>query len=122
MEKTTGKCEWLFPDGYYPTVTKGDVYVSHEAICILNTGDEVAQIEITLFFEDRGKMSGFKATCGAERTNHIRLDKLLSIDNQPVPRGVPYALLVTSTVPVIAQYSRMDTSQSEMALMTLLGY
>ena len=55
---STGKCEWLIPDAFFPVKDNGD-YVSHEAICILNTGDEDATVDFTLYFEDREPMEGF---------------------------------------------------------------
>ena len=115
-----GSKVWFIADGYYPTVSNG-LYPSHEAICVLNSGTKDADIDITLYFEDCDKMEGFKAACKAERTNHIRMDKLISISGQGVPKGVPYAMMVRSDVPIIVQYSRMDTSQAEMALMTTMA-
>ncbi len=56
------------------------------------------------------------------RTHHIRLDRLISEDGREIPRGVPYAVLVESSVPVVVQYSRLDTAQSELALMTTMAY
>lgn len=117
-----GAKHWYVPDAYYPGVTNGKVYVSHEAICVLNAGKKDAHIRITLYFEDRDKMDGFEAVCGAERTNHIRLDKLKDSKGNGVPQGVPYAIIVDSDEDVIVQYSRLDTSQAEMALMTAIAY
>ena len=117
-----GKRVWLIPDGYYPEVSKGDVYVSHEAVCVLNVGDEDANIDITLYFEDREPMTGFKAVCKSKRTNHIRMDKIVSASGEKVPRGVPYAMMVVSDVPIVVQYSRLDTSQAEMGFMGLIAY
>ena len=109
------------PDAFFPVKDNGD-YVSHEAICILNTGDEDATVDFTLYFEDREPMSGFTAVCGARRTNHIRLDKIKNDKGEPIPHEVPYALLVESNTPVVAQHSRMDVSQAEMTLMTTMAY
>ena len=106
-----GKCSWLVPDCYWPEITTPGHYVSHEAICVLNTGDQAADIKITLYFEDREPMCGFTAVCGARRTNHIRMDKIVNADGEQVPMGVPYAALVESNVPVVCQYSRIDTTQ-----------
>ncbi|WP_279060402.1 sensory rhodopsin transducer [Gemmiger formicilis] len=39
-----------------------------------------------------------------------------------MPVDTPYALLVESDVEVVCQYSRLDTAQSEMALMTTIAY
>lgn len=38
-----GKCEWFIPDAFYPEKDNGD-YVSHEAVCVLNTGKTEARI------------------------------------------------------------------------------
>jgi len=112
---------WFIPDGYYPEKSAGDLQ-SHEAVCVLNPGRREANITLTLYFEDREKMGGFKALCGAERTHHIRLDRIQDEKGNGVPRGVAYALMVQSDVEVIVQYSRMDTSQAELALMTTMAF
>lgn len=121
MGSEYGSKVWFIPDGYWPERSNG-FFPSHEAICVLNPSDKDANIEITLFFEDRDRMEGFKAVCKAGRTNHIRMDKLRNGNNQPVPQGVPYAMMVMSDTAIIVQYSRMDTTQAEMALMTTMAY
>lgn len=117
-----GEYIWYVPDCYYPEITTPGHYVSHEAICVLNTGKEDANLDITLYFEDREPMRNFKAICGAERTNHVRLDNLKDGEGNGVPQGVPYAIMVESDVPIIVQYSRLDTTQAEMGLMTTMAY
>jgi hypothetical protein len=121
MSNNYGSKVWFIPDGYYPTFSSGK-FSSHEAICVLNPGNKDAEIEITLFFEDQEKREGFQAVCKAERTHHIRMDKLKNIDGQGVPMGVAYAMMVKSNTEIIVQYSRMDTTQAEMALMTTMAY
>lgn len=116
-----GKTLWAIGDGFMSDTAKGN-YVSHEAVCILNTSDIDAEIKITVYFEDREPMGGFTAVCGARRTNHIRLDKIKNDKGEPIPHEVPYALLVESNTPVVAQHSRMDVSQAEMTLMTTMAY
>ena len=121
MSKAYGKKVWLIPDGFLHSVSLND-QVSHEAVCVLNTSDKDAVISHTLYFEDREPMTGFKAECNAGRTHHIRLDRIVSENGEKIPRDTPYALLVESTEPVVAQYSRLDTSAVEMALMTTIAY
>jgi len=121
MPGENGARVWFIPDGFYPTTSNG-LFPSHEAICVLNPSNKDANIEITLYFEDRDKMEGFKAVCKAERTNHIRMDKIKNEKGEGVPQGVAYAMMVKSDVDIIVQYSRMDTSQAEMALMTTMAY
>lgn len=120
--KAYGKKTWMVPDCYWPEITTEGHYVSHEAICVMNTGDEDATIHLTLLFEDREPMHGYIATCGARRTHHIRMDKLLGEDGRHVPMGVPYAALVESNVPVVAQYSRIDTTQVNETLATTMAF
>lgn len=122
MGKAYGKTEWLIPDCYWPEITTGGHYVSHEAICVLNTSDEDAVIDLTLYFEDREPITGFQAKCGARRTHHIRLDKIVDANGQHIPIGTPYALLAVSNVPIVSQYSRLDTTQVNESLMTTIAY
>ncbi len=108
-----GNNTWLIPDGFLPPKSTGD-QISHEAVCVLNVGQADADIKLTLYFEDREPMDRFKAVCGARRTHHIRLDRLKDEEGNPVPLGVPYAIRVESSVPVIVQHSRLDTSQERL--------
>lgn len=121
MSEAQGKRIWFIPDGYLPKKSNGD-FTSHEAICLLNTGDKDAKIKLTFYFEDREPMDRFEAVCSARRTNHIRLDEIKDKDLNKIPRGVPYAIKVESSENIIVQHSRMDTTQAEMALMTTIAY
>ncbi len=118
--KAYGKKVWLIPDGFLDPVSNGQI--SHEAICVLNTSERDARIQLTLFFEDREADSSFASFCPSMRTHHIRLDKLKNAAGEEIPRGVPYAMLVESDVPVVVQYSRLDTAQAELALMTTMAF
>lgn len=121
MMEICGKKQWVIPDGYLNSTTNGS-YESHESICVLNLSNEKADIEMTVFFEDREPIGGFCAECLSMRGKHIRLDKLINKDGMVIPKDVPYALLVQSNVPIVCQYSRMDVSQAEMTLMTTMAY
>lgn len=111
---------WYIPDCYWPEGGTTAPYVSHESICVLNPSDADAELSITLYFEDREPIAGFTARCGARRTHHVRMDKQVSKGGQTVPRGVPYAAVVESSIPVYVQYSRCDTTQTNMAFMTAI--
>ena len=116
-----GKKTWLIPDCFLNSVSK-NASVSHEAICVINTTDEDAEIKLTLFFENREPVLGFSSKCGAKRTHHIRMDKMTNEKSELIPRDTPYAALVESNVNIVVQYSRLDTSEVEMALMTTMAY
>lgn len=116
-----GKNVWVIPDGFM-SATEIPEYVSHEAVCVLNLSETDAEIRITVYFEDREPLSGFTAECKAKRTNHIRLDKIKNSEGIAIPKEVPYALLVESSVPVVCQHSRMDVSDPNITLMTTIAY
>ncbi len=116
-----GKKTWLIPDCFLHSVSLND-QVSHEAVCVINTTDVDAEIKLTLFYEDKDKVEGFKSQCKAGRTHHIRLDKIVSENGDKIERDVPYAILVESNTELVVQYSRLDTSAVEMALMTTIAY
>ena len=119
--KPYGKKVWLIPDTFMQPVSLNDS-ISHEAICVLNTSDIDAEIKMTLFFEDRDPDTGFSSFCKAGRTHHIRMDKIRSADGRQIVRGIPYAVLVESNTPIVVQYSRVDTSEAELGLMTTIAY
>ena len=119
--KAYGKKTWLIADNYLNSVSLND-WNSHEAVCVLNTSDLDAQIEMTLFYEDREPKKDVKSFCKAGRTHHIRMDKIRDGEGNLLERDVPYALLLESNVPVVVQYSRLDTSRRELALMTTMAY
>jgi len=110
---------WKIPDGYWKTASNG-AYESHEAICLLNTTDADAGVEMTLYFEDRPKMGGFHVLVGAERTVHVRMDKIKNKDGLSVPANIPYAVLLESDVELSVQYTRVDSSQEALTIASTL--
>jgi len=116
--ETNAKTDWYFPDTYLPDISDG---ISHEAVCVLNLSDREADVTLTLYFEDRGPMTGFSAVCGANRTNHIRLDRIRSADGSPIPQTTPYSIALHASVPVFAQYTRLDATKPPYTLMTAMG-
>ena len=76
---------WFIPDCYWHSQSSG-VFPSHEAVCILNTTSVAAVVSLTLYFEDREKLDGFSVEVPAERTLHIRLDRLVNKDGAAIPQ------------------------------------
>ncbi len=109
---------WLIPDGFIPEESSG-AQESHEAVCVLNTSGEEARLAISFYFEDREPIKDVEVIVPPERTLHVRTDGL---DGAGIPRGVPYAMRVESSVPVVVQCSRMDTTQAALSLMTAVAY
>lgn len=116
-----GARTWLIADAYLPAGGSGRL-VGHEAICMLNTGDQPAHVEVDFYFEEREPRLGVPVTIGPRRTLHLRTDRPEMLGGFAVPREVPYAIRVRSDLPVVVQYSRLDVSQPNLALMTSLGF
>jgi hypothetical protein len=112
---------WIVPDCYLPAQSTGDLK-SHESTCVLNIGKKPATVKITAYFEDREPMEGFQAACSPRRTNHIRLDSLKDRRGEGIPAGTPFALKIESSVKVVVQHTRLDTTQPALALMTTMAY
>jgi hypothetical protein len=98
-----GKRIWAIPEGHVPggSVSQAHDLVSHEAACILNAGDEPAEIKIhlyfTLYFTDREPAGPYRVTVPARRTLHLRFNDLT--EPEPMPRGTPYASVFESKRP-----------------------
>jgi len=112
---------WLVPDGYLPSCEPGDL-VSHESICVLNTGTEKAHCKLDVFFEDRDPLLDIPFQVEAQRTCHLRLDRPDMLGGIELPRDVPYATRVMSDVPVVVQSSRLDVTQPNLALFTTMAF
>jgi hypothetical protein len=117
----SGKRSWLIGDGYLPVKSRGE-HISHESVCVLNLTDQDAVIQLTIYFEDREPMKDLLSFCKAQRTHHIRLDRITDQAGNIIPRGVPYAIQVDSDIPVIVQHTRLDTTQKALSLMTVMAY
>lgn len=107
------------PDCFFHSKGSG-LFPSHEAICVINDHAELVNLCMTLYFEDRDKLDGFTVQIAAERTLHIRMDKIRNDRGQGVPMDVPYAVKIEADKEVAMQYSRMDTSQEAMSICTTM--
>lgn len=117
-----GEKHWIIPDMYWPEVTSSDHYVSHEAVCVLNISDSDCSVCITLYYEDREPIMVSPQVCKAHRTKHIRMDQVLDAKGKSIPRGIPYAATVACSVSTFVQYTRVDTTDPHVALMTTMAH
>lgn len=118
-----GRKRWVIPEGYIPPasmVNANRALLSHEAACLINTGDEDAKVQITLFFTDREPVGPYKIALGARRTLHLRFNELSK--PQPVPVGEDYASVIESDVPIVVQHTRLDSRAAEVSLMSTMAW
>ncbi|RKN78957.1 sensory rhodopsin transducer [Paenibacillus ginsengarvi] len=120
MHKGAGATHWFIPDAYIPEKSSG-LLTSHESVCVLNSSSDDAKLLFTIFFEDREPLEDIAVIVPGRRTLHIRTSSLQK-DGAGIPVGVPYAIEVKSDIPIIVQYSRLDSTQAENALMSVVAY
>lgn len=120
--KALGKKTWVIAEGYIPEYGTGKEpeFTSHETACILNTSKVDAEVELTIFFSDKDPVGPYKVKVEAQRTRHLRFNDLK--DPKPVPLGTDYACVIESSVPVVVQHTRLDSRQSENALLSTIAY
>lgn len=123
VELGNGARTWIVPDDYLPTpINDGQAYQSHESLCVLNTGLVDAELRIDFYFEDRPPILDVAVRVAAQRTLHIRLDRPDHLNGVELPRDVPFASRIRSSVPIVVQHSRLDTTQANLTLMTTMAY
>ncbi len=122
MGKQLGKRRWAIAQGYIPGWSHGPEpeMASHETACLLNTGDEDAHVELTVYFSDREPAGPYRIRLPARRTKHVRFNELT--DPEPIRAATDFACVVESDVPIIVQHTRLDSRQAENALMTTVAY
>jgi hypothetical protein len=122
MPGPIGRTRWAIAEGYIPGESTGPEpeMTSHETLCFLNTGDQDARVEITVYFEDREPVGPYRLTAPARRTVHQWINDL--DDPEPVPKDTDYAMLVEADVPIVVQHTRIDTRQAEAALLSTIAF
>jgi hypothetical protein len=116
-----GRHRWFVPDAYLPSDSSHGVE-SHESACFLNVGERDATVRLTFYFEDRDPIGPVELVVATQRTRHVRLTDSQALSGTELPRGVPFAYVAESDVPIVLQHSRLDTSAGAYTLATTLAY
>lgn len=121
-QKPLGAKRWAIPEGYIPAESRGPEpqMTSHETACLLNMNDVSAEVEITIYFSNREPVGPYRIVVPARRTKHLRFNELN--DPAPIPRDTDYSSVFVSSVPIIVQHTRLDSRQSENALLSTIAY
>ncbi|AFZ20330.1 sensory rhodopsin transducer [Allocoleopsis franciscana] len=122
MNKPIGQTRWAIAEGYIPSWGNGPEpqFTSHETACMLNTSDQDAHVEITIYFSDKEPVGPYRVTVPPRRTLHLRFNDLT--DPEPIPRDTDYGSVFESDVPIVVQHTRLDSRQSENALLSTIAY
>lgn len=122
MSTPIGQRRWAIAEEYIPSESTGPhpAFTSHETACMLNSGDQDAEVTITIYFTDREPAGPYRVTVPARRTLHLRFNDLE--DPEPVPRDTDYASVIESSVPIVVQHTRLDSRQAENALLSTIAF
>lgn len=117
-----GKVDWAFSGGRIPFDSTGEepMFNSHDKISVLNTSEEEAEIEIFIFYEDEAPVDPYEVAIKPGRLRKIRINDL--IDPVAVKLERNYGCYIRSNVPVVIQFSRMNTGQEANAIMGTLAF
>lgn len=102
-----GKKIWVFPDAELPPEGV-NVIPGHESVIVANTADQPAEIKITLLFEDQAPVSFFTQV-QAQRVRCLRTNRSDDFGAYTAAPCRQYAIVLESSVPVVAQYGRAET-------------
>jgi hypothetical protein len=121
-DQTVGRTRWAIAEGYIPRGSHGPEpeMESHETACILNASDREAHVRITVYFADREPAGPYEVRVPPRRTRHVRFNELA--DPEPIPRATDYSSVFVSDVPVVVQHSRLDSRQTENALLSTIAF
>jgi hypothetical protein len=118
---TIGQRTWAIAEGFIPGRSTGpDDMESHETVCVLNTSDQDANVNVMIYFSDREPAGPYLIRVPARRTVHQWISKLS--EPEPVPTDTDYAMLLHSDVPVVVQHSRLDSREPANALLSTLAF
>lgn len=117
-----GATTWYFPDGYLPEKTAPGLLEAHEALMLLNTGGEAVTARLTFYFEDLPPVKDIEVSIGAERIRTLRLDMPEHIGGLAIAPLTQYSIRVQADRPIVAQFGRLDTTQTNMAYYVGVGY
>lgn len=117
-----GATRWAIPEGYIPLSTghTEPPLASHETACLLNAGDQPANVRITIYYSDREPSGPYRVTVPARRTLHLRFNELQ--DPEPIQADTDYASVIESDVPIVVQHTRLDARSAELALLSTVAY
>lgn len=117
-----GAKTWYFPDGYLPEKVNSGSMEAHEALMLFNTHSEPVEVKLDIYYSDKAPNKDITVTVAPERVIALRLDHPEDIGGVKIPSVTQYALRVRADRPIVVQFGRLDTTQSNMAYYVGIGY
>ncbi|HEX5540264.1 MAG TPA: sensory rhodopsin transducer, partial [Micromonospora sp.] len=100
---------WVLPGGHIPYPSNGaePEFTSFDQLCLLNAGNEPADLQLTIYYADEEPLGPYPLTLPARRIRHVRFNDL--IEPAAIRLDRPYGAVVRSPVPIVVQFLRQDT-------------
>ncbi|HOE60437.1 MAG TPA: sensory rhodopsin transducer [Kiritimatiellia bacterium] len=114
-----GRKQWVFADGDLPPRGDSEPF-GHEALMIVNNGEQDATIKVTILFEDKEPKEDITLHVPARRVKCFRMDYPLGDEQYQLGPGQT-ATILASDVPVVAVYGRLDR-RKDMAYYPVQGF
>jgi hypothetical protein len=117
-----GQKQWVIADGWIPPSSSGPEpeMTSHESACMVNVNDVEADVDMIVYFTDREPVGPYRMRLSPQRVLHVRFNDLT--EPEPIPLGTDYSVLITSSVPIVVQHTRLDSRQAANALASTIAY
>lgn len=117
-----GNTIWMIPGGHIPLESTGKepAFSSRDVICILNTNKQEAQVTLTVYYTNRTPAGPYTLNIKERSVRHLRFNDL--VDPEPIPLDTEYAVLVQSNIPVVVQFTRVNTGQPQLAGITSIAF
>ena len=117
-----GKKTWYFPDGYLPEKNPDSKMIAHEALMLFNTHEEAVNVKIDVYYSDRDPVKDIAVTVPPERIISLRMDLPEDLGGHQIPLLTQYALRIRADQPIVVQFGRLDTTQSNMSYYLGVGW
>ncbi len=116
-----GKKYWVIPDCELPPAGDGKLK-GHESVIVVNDSDRPANIAVKLFFADKNCHHGINWRVEPQRVKCFRMNDIGDMCGFEVPLETQYAMKLSSDVPIVVQYGRLDNRQTNLAYYTTLAF
>jgi hypothetical protein len=118
----TGHKIWVISGGHIPLLSTGTepAFTSRDTICVLNINTQQAKLSIMIYYEEDPPAGPYKIELAASCVRHIRFNDL--VDPLPLALDKKFAAVIECDLPVVVQFTRMDTSRPQLAGFTTMAY
>ncbi|KMQ50067.1 hypothetical protein CHISP_3021 [Chitinispirillum alkaliphilum] len=114
--RSIGAMVWAISGGHIPLNSSGHEpeFTSRDELKLLNTNDKDVHCEIEVYYSGGRGVKMRPLMVGAKRLRVLRLNDL--IDPVPVPLGKDYGCVVRCEMPLVVQFSRLDSTTIKRAI------